>query len=51
MAGTVVGVLAVVLLGIVIVASVQHAAAERERRREVPLGAGKVIADPERRLA
>lgn len=50
-AGTVVGVPAVVFLGIVIVASVQHAAAERERKREVPLGAGKVIADPERRLA
>jgi hypothetical protein len=49
--GTAVGVPVAVLAGVLIVAAVQHAAAERERKLEVPMGSGRAIADPEKQLA
>src|SRR5262245_45018220 len=48
--GTVIGVPVVVLAGVMIVATVQHSAAERERKSQVPLGKARVIADPRKAL-
>ncbi|AKT38377.1 hypothetical protein [Chondromyces crocatus] len=44
--GVVVGLPVAGFLVVLLVATVQHQAAERERKTQVPVGAGRVIADP-----